>query len=364
MASETDGNCSICQDTQKDVASALPCHHRFCRGCILRWTHINPVCPLCRRMIETVRFSDDSMEIVITAPDELPDAISQAGTAPDGPQGNSPHSPVASHPSSSQWTPPQAVGGVLPDLWAELFRRQQQLLDPLRPWLRRRLETIYGDQWWLARNAQSSILHALCVFGPDEEIMVQRLQDILEEHTVPLVQDTINIIVGQCSEEARRLLRSHAAGDEDNSPAASTSSSNSSSSSSIISSSNSSFSSSSTSSSNSSSSCSNSREGTPTSSPAVSVQEEEAGTMEAFPPRHHNLPHPVPVPAEQDQRQEELGQAMTVAGPSAQGSSCSPSSPSQGTDHSPRGPQYPPKRRALSSQDIPQPSKRSPRRQQ
>ncbi|XP_027562658.1 uncharacterized protein LOC113979473, partial [Neopelma chrysocephalum] len=263
MASETDGNCSICQDTQKDVASALPCHHCFCRGCILRWTHINPVCPLCRRIIETVRFSDDSMEIVITAPDELPDAISQAGRAPHGPQGNSPHSPVASHQSSSQWTLPQAVGGVLPDRWAELFRRQQQLLDPLRPWLHQRLETIYGDQWWLARNAQSSILHALCVFGPDVEILVQRLQDILEEHTVPLVQDTINIIVGQCSEEARRLLCSHAAGDEDDSPAASTSSSNSSSSSS------------STSSSNSSSSCSNSREGTPTSSPAVSVQEEE-----------------------------------------------------------------------------------------
>ncbi|XP_050163585.1 uncharacterized protein LOC126635956 [Myiozetetes cayanensis] len=338
MASETDGNCSICQDTQKDVASALPCHHRFCQGCILRWTHINPVCPLCRRTIETVRFSDDSLEIVITAPDELPDAISQAGRAPDGPQGNSPHSPP-------HGTAPQAVGGVLPDLWAELFRRQQQLLDPLRPWLHQRLETIYGDQWWLARNAQSSILHALCVFGPDVEIMVQRLQDILEEHTVPLVQDTINIIVGQCSEEARRLLRSHAAGDEDDSPAASTSSSNSSSSS-------------------SSSSCSNSREGTPTSSPAVSVEEEEAGTMEAFLPRYHNLPHLVPVPAEQDQPQEEPGQAMTVAGPSAHGSTCSPSTPSQGRDRSPQGPWRPPKRRALSSQDFPQPSKRSPRRQQ
>uniref|UniRef100_A0A803VD79 RING-type domain-containing protein n=1 Tax=Ficedula albicollis TaxID=59894 RepID=A0A803VD79_FICAL len=37
MATETDGNCPICQDSQKDVTSALPCRHRFCLGCILRW---------------------------------------------------------------------------------------------------------------------------------------------------------------------------------------------------------------------------------------------------------------------------------------------------------------------------------------
>uniref|UniRef100_A0A8C0UH85 RING-type domain-containing protein n=1 Tax=Cyanistes caeruleus TaxID=156563 RepID=A0A8C0UH85_CYACU len=58
MARENDSNCLICQDTPKDVASALPCHHRFCLGCILRWTQTNPSCPLCRTLIETVRFSE------------------------------------------------------------------------------------------------------------------------------------------------------------------------------------------------------------------------------------------------------------------------------------------------------------------
>uniref|UniRef100_A0A8C3Y5R3 RING-type domain-containing protein n=1 Tax=Catharus ustulatus TaxID=91951 RepID=A0A8C3Y5R3_CATUS len=52
---ENYSNCLICQDTPKDVASALPCHHQFCLGCILRWTQTNPLCPLCRTPIETVR---------------------------------------------------------------------------------------------------------------------------------------------------------------------------------------------------------------------------------------------------------------------------------------------------------------------
>uniref|UniRef100_U3KK95 RING-type domain-containing protein n=1 Tax=Ficedula albicollis TaxID=59894 RepID=U3KK95_FICAL len=90
-----DGNCAICQDTWDDVASALPCGHLFCQVCILQWAQINPVCPLCRRTIDTVRFSDNtdkSLEIV----------------------------------------------------WARLFRRQRELLDPVRTWLRQRTETVCG----------------------------------------------------------------------------------------------------------------------------------------------------------------------------------------------------------------------------
>uniref|UniRef100_A0A8C9MHJ0 RING-type domain-containing protein n=1 Tax=Serinus canaria TaxID=9135 RepID=A0A8C9MHJ0_SERCA len=68
-------NCAICQDICEDVASTQPCHHHFCLGCILRWTQRNPVCPLCRRTIVTVRFSDhgedDYLETSITVPEEL-----------------------------------------------------------------------------------------------------------------------------------------------------------------------------------------------------------------------------------------------------------------------------------------------------
>uniref|UniRef100_A0A8D2PS92 RING-type E3 ubiquitin transferase n=1 Tax=Zosterops lateralis melanops TaxID=1220523 RepID=A0A8D2PS92_ZOSLA len=57
------GNCAICQDTWDDVASTLPCGHQFCRRCILQWAQTNPSCPLCRRTMETVRFSDDAAEL-------------------------------------------------------------------------------------------------------------------------------------------------------------------------------------------------------------------------------------------------------------------------------------------------------------
>uniref|UniRef100_A0A8C5TWQ5 RING-type domain-containing protein n=1 Tax=Malurus cyaneus samueli TaxID=2593467 RepID=A0A8C5TWQ5_9PASS len=64
MATETGGNGAICQDTWDDVASALPCGHRFCQGCILRWARTNPSCPLCRGAIETLRFSDDAGDLL------------------------------------------------------------------------------------------------------------------------------------------------------------------------------------------------------------------------------------------------------------------------------------------------------------
>ncbi|CAN8174184.1 unnamed protein product [Coccothraustes coccothraustes] len=269
MATEMGGNCAICQDTWDDVASAQPCGRHFCRGCILQWAQINPVCPPCRRAIETVRFSDnagESLEIVITAPEQLPAATSSssAGRAPGGQDKNSPHGPVLAHPSSPQDTAARAVGGVLPEVWAQLFRRRRELLGPLRTWLRQRTKTMYGERWWLA---ESCIRYTLCVYGPDQELMIQSLQGVLEEHTVPLVQDTTDIIVRHCSSGAQRLLRSHAATDEDDSPAASSPSSSSSSSSSSCSPN------------NLISSSSSSQVGIPaSSSSAVSMEEEESIT--------------------------------------------------------------------------------------
>uniref|UniRef100_A0A8D2M1N8 RING-type domain-containing protein n=1 Tax=Zonotrichia albicollis TaxID=44394 RepID=A0A8D2M1N8_ZONAL len=50
-------SCPICHDEQEGVAYVTPCGHEFCMGCILRWAEKKPECPLCRRLIESVRFS-------------------------------------------------------------------------------------------------------------------------------------------------------------------------------------------------------------------------------------------------------------------------------------------------------------------
>ncbi|CAN8219778.1 unnamed protein product [Coccothraustes coccothraustes] len=384
MATEMGGNCAICQDTWDDVASAQPCGHHFCRGCILRWAQTNQSCPLCRGVIETVRFSDDAgdyLEIVITAPEQQPAATSSAGRAPGSQDENSLQGPVLAHPSSPQDTAARAVGGVLPEVWAQLFRQQRELLGPVQTWLCQRTETIQRDQWWMARSIQSAILHALCVYGPDQELMIQNLQSVLEEHTVTLVQDTIDIIVRHCSSGAQRLLHYHTAADEDDSPAASSTSSSSSSIFSSFSSPNNPSSSRSSSpsppsfsspfnpdSSSPNTPCtpspntpspnslsSSSWMWTLASSPEASVgEEEEAATMEATSTRGQSHPPAVPVSPEQDQPQEE-------AGPSVQGPRPRRSAPTHGGHCSPGQPRRSLKRKAPDSEDSSPAARDSPR---
>ncbi|KAL2294784.1 hypothetical protein Nmel_008533 [Mimus melanotis] len=213
MSTETHSNCPICQDTCEDVASTLRCHHQFCLGCILRWTQRNPVCSLCRRTVVTVRFSDhgedDYLETSITVPEELPDGSSQAERDLGSLDENSSHPPLVYPSFSPQGTMSPAeqegsglefVGSVLPEVWAEIFHQRQHLLDPIRPWLHERLEGIYQGWWWVGDAIESSILHGLCIYGSNAEILVEVLQPLLEEHTAPLVRGVISIIMGQCRE--------------------------------------------------------------------------------------------------------------------------------------------------------------------
>ncbi|NWY20434.1 TOPRS ligase, partial [Aphelocoma coerulescens] len=331
MATGKEWSCPICCDAPDDIAYAMPCGHRFCLGCILRWAERNPACPLCRRSILTVKFSDyggdDYLHCVITPPGKSPETSSQTAEAPGGPGpaeslASSPQGITA--PAEQQAAGPEAVGGILPELWAELFRRRRDLLDPVRPWLRQGLEMIYGGEWYQVKSAESGIVLALCVYGPDREVLVQRLQPRLQQYTASLVHGILNIIETQCREEVQRLQFSHAAREEDEIPAAS-------------------------------SDPTASQEGAPTLSQAPSSvianfnTEEEASTSATALHGHPSHSPSVSIPAEKDQCQEELGETRVAAGSSA---------PGESSDHSPATSQHRRKRRTPGSPDASQPSKR------
>ncbi|NWV13770.1 TOPRS ligase, partial [Ptilonorhynchus violaceus] len=337
-ATETEWNCPICRDARDDLAYVMPCLHQFCLGCIMRWAEMQTVCPLCRELMEAVSFSmqtDSYIDCVFTCSEESADASSWAGITLGQLVKNSPYHFVVSPSRSPQGILPTAeqgsagtepVGGLLPRVWAELFQREEHLLDPVVPWLRQELEAIYGTRWWMARIAESIILHAVSICGPVRNVLVHVLQDFLEEQTEPLIHGIIDIIVSQCSEEAQRLLHSHAA-PEENSPVAISSSFQ---------------------------VDAPMPHPTPASSSAGSgsSMEDQPSISEAV---LHNLHPSAPVPAEQ----EELEPAA-VAGPSTQGGSHRASAPIWDRDPLPRRPWRSPRRRAASLLDSPQPCKRPP----
>ncbi|KAL2294076.1 hypothetical protein Nmel_007797 [Mimus melanotis] len=204
-------SCPICCDLLRDIAHALPCCHEFCLGCILRWLRGTRTCPLCRRLISTVSFSEQE--------EDCPQCIMRHPREAGNAGGSAPQDPLS--PAEQAAAGPGAVGGILPELWAELFRRRWHLLNPVRSWLQQWLQKMYGERWWQVKIAESSILLALCMFGPERAVLQQRLQPRLRRHTALLVQGVLSIIETQCSQEVRRLRGCHHAQEQAQSPAAS-----------------------------------------------------------------------------------------------------------------------------------------------
>lgn len=372
----------------------------------MRWAEMQRVCPLCRELIEAVRFSvqtDSYIDCVFTSSEESANASSWTGITLGQLVKNS---PFVESPSRSPreilstadhgGTGTQPVGGLPPRVWAELFQREEHLLDPVVPWLRQELEAKYGTRWWMARIAQSIILHAVSICGPARNVLIHVLQDFLEEHTEPLIHGIISIIVNNCTQEAQRLLHSRALSENNpvsvssfqtdnaashptpaNSPADSSEEHQPSTSEAVLHTSHPSAPTSTEQEDlgeeavaeesareedNSTVAISTSPQEdnlapqtAPASSPAGSSEEHQPSTSEAV----LHTPHPsAPTPAEQ----EELEPAE-VAVPSAQGNSRRSSTPGQGRDPLARRPQRSTRRRAASHLDSPQPLKRPPDQQ-
>ena len=62
-AGEVDFECPVCfecPDSLGNVATINGCSHQFCVDCISRWARIKSVCPLCKKVFETI--SSDGIE--------------------------------------------------------------------------------------------------------------------------------------------------------------------------------------------------------------------------------------------------------------------------------------------------------------
>ncbi|NXH56344.1 TOPRS ligase, partial [Rhabdornis inornatus] len=349
MATETDWNCPICRDGPGEKASVTPCVHQFCLGCIVRWVKRKPLCPLCRQpinsIIYSVRSEDDFLEIA------LPSSSDSSTAGHQDEQG------------AVQRMPSTYVAGFPPELWAGFFQECPEILEPLLPWLNQELSQLLRTRWWEVALAQSVIVANLCYYGLSEEALVRELQPVLQEQTVAFVHRLIDTAADRCSDEILRrmnVLNSQAEEQEQEEqeqeqeqgeqevqeeqeqeveeegptriPA--------------------------------------SHQGTFTPmlasshSPFISTVEVDIGTLGATLHTGPSLSPSSPVPAEGEQPQVEPGRAAAgaVAGPSAQGCSCSPCAPGRDTHCLPKEPRRPTKRKASGPQDSPQPPKRPSRR--
>ncbi|NXC49999.1 TOPRS ligase, partial [Penelope pileata] len=213
----------VCCEVQKDIAYAEPCRHQFCLGCILRWAKQKESCPLCRTAIRVIKAAawnnEDELDFIIWPPAPLVPVCFQAVNAP----GYSPHRPAPSPPPSLPPFPPpfllqpeeqeaveaeeeSRVGGLLPEVWAALFRQHQEMLRPLLPWLRQELLNNFGAAWWHVMVTESIILSVLCNFGPDSEALNEIAWCGLGDRAQTLTLSLIDTIVQHCSEEAYRQL--------------------------------------------------------------------------------------------------------------------------------------------------------------
>ena len=324
MAAEEAWTCSICRDVRQDVAYAIPCNHMFCLGCIQRWARLRDSCPLCRMAMQTIRVSvrgDDEYVECIVSPPAVPVPAGFSGTA--GPSGSAASGPPSAPPSPGPVAAEgERVGGLLPEVWAALFRERRDILDPVLPWLEQEFRRNGEQRWWKISWLKSMILAFLCQVGPDRDILVQCTQHALGPVTAPLIDALVGTIESRCGQEARRLLGLEdpsAAQEQEDGPAAPSG---------------------------------------PTATPHGTIAPSAAPSCSSTGADAEELPG-----TSSGARGRGLGQpGPEAAGPSGQGRSRGPSTRSRGTKRSAGGPRRPTKRRAGSAQRAPPPCKRRPPR--
>ncbi|XP_071586815.1 E3 ubiquitin-protein ligase Topors-like [Heliangelus exortis] len=313
MADESQWCCPICYGHQEGIASLSPCRHQFCLGCAMRWLQQNQSCPLCRAQTTSIRFSQRSEDdfLMFNWSESTEPLVED----------------YEDEQAAEEPMPSPLVGGFPPQVWANFFRSHPFNIRPLLPWLRREIEGIFEEAWFMVRALEVTVVARLCEYGLDVEQLLESLRYCVPGNPEPFVRQLIAMASQVCSSELQLHLEQQipeASSSPTTSPAATRSSPSfqtpdcSFNSSSIL---------------------------------AGSDMEGHPSTVEPALHRVPRNPSSVPVAMDQEEPEEDLG--VVLPRPSAQGCGHSPSTPGQGRDRSPRGPRRPPKRRASSPQDSP-----------
>ncbi|XP_075596788.1 uncharacterized protein LOC142599550 [Balearica regulorum gibbericeps] len=324
MATELEDRCPICLGSWEEPSFVMPCLHRFCYPCILRWAERKPECPLCKRGIRSifhsVRADDDYVEHVVTPPVTPPAVVRQAGGAPRHPAAHHLHHPGAPHRWAAEGLPRHPVGGLQTPNWMSGLRNNSTLIQILQPLVQREQERMFATLMGTPNNRRL------------ERELLGRMRGVSHQNrTAPLVrQRTCVAVQGRSGEAHRHLGRQDAcaAGGREGSPAGAPGPAA-------------------------------SQGGFLTPSPAPSgsplrpsTEELPSTSSAAGGGSPSSQPSaPVAIPAEQEEPQEEPGQAVP-----------GPSTSSRGSEGSPEGPRRPPKRRAGRSDTSPANKRPAPRR--
>ncbi|KAM6035132.1 uncharacterized protein LJ206_000684 [Theristicus caerulescens] len=150
MATELEERCPICLGSWEEPSHVMPCLHRFCYPCILRWAESKPECPLCKRRIlsilHSVRADDDYKEHVITSPVTPPVIVRQAGQAPRHPTARNLHHPAAPQRWAAQGVPRRPVAVLQPPNWLNTLQSNLTLFQTLQHWVHQEQEELFGNR--------------------------------------------------------------------------------------------------------------------------------------------------------------------------------------------------------------------------
>ncbi|XP_069633310.1 uncharacterized protein [Haliaeetus albicilla] len=329
VATELDDHCPTCLGSWEEASFVMPCLHRFCYPCVLRWAESKPECPLCKRRIlsilHSVQADDDYMEHIITPPSG---AVRQAGGAPRRAAAHNLHLPGAPQRWAAEGVPRCPVGIFQPPNWLNNLQDNPALLQILQPCVHRQREEIFGSRVLEAAMEEDTVTTILTSQRMDTELLGWVLGVSCQKRKETLMQHHRHVAAQRCSREAQRLLGwqdAPAAGGQDGHPMGAHGPTA-------------------------------TQGGSLVTGPASSSRsstDELPGTSSAAvgggPSSHPSAP--VAIPVEQEVPQEEPGEAVPE-----------PSTSSRGSERSPGRPQRAPKRRTDSSEASPANKRPAPRR--